>query len=165
MRKVFMAVGALLVALTIAVAPAFAGTVLVSGDQTPAAPNDPCIAGDPNSLGTFTMDGSLIGCWYTDDFSFREQPSGNAEATGHEHFVGCLDLGLDGSCTGDPGGTLSFSFQFSGRYDNVTFAEIRGRCHHPIVSGTGAFADASGVLHFKDDVATGIASYTGNVRL
>jgi hypothetical protein len=165
MRKALITIGAFVAGLTFVAAPAFAGTTQVSGNQTPVAPNDPCIAGDPNSLGTYTMDGSLIGCWYTDDFTFREQPSGNAEATGHEHFVGCLDLGGDGSCTGDPSGTLSFSFQFSGRYDTVTFAEIRGRCHHPVVSGTGGFEGAGGELNFKDDVATGIASYTGNVRL
>jgi hypothetical protein len=47
----------------------------------------------------------------------------------------------------------------------VTFAEIRGRCQHPIVSGTGGFATASGVITFKDDVTTGIAPYRGNIRL
>ena len=154
----------LLAGLTSLGGVALAGTIQVSGDQTPVGPGDPCIAGDPSSLATYTMDGSLVGCWYSDDFTFREQPSGNAQATGHEHFVGCLDLGRDGSCVGDPTGTLSFSFQFSGKYD-ATFAEIRGRCHHPVVSGTGGFSAASGVINFKDDVATGIATYTGNIML
>jgi hypothetical protein len=165
MGKTLIVVGVFVVGISLVAAPAFGGTTQVAGNQTPAAPNDPCIAGDPNSLGTFTMDGSLIGCWYSDDFSFREQPSGNAEATGREHFVGCLDLGGDGSCSGDPSGTLSFSFQFSGKYDIVTLAEIRGRCHHPVVSGTGGFEDAGGVINFKDDVTTGVATYTGNIML
>jgi hypothetical protein len=163
MRKAVIPI--FLFGLTFLGGAALAGTIQVSGDQTPVVPGDPCIAGDPSSLGTFTMDGSLIGCWYTDDLTFREQPSGNAQATGHEHFVGCLDLGGDGSCVGDPTGSLSFSFQFSGKYDTVTFAEIMGRCHHPVVSGTGGFEDATGVINFKDDVATGIAAYTGNIML
>lgn len=145
--------------------PAAAGTSQVSGNQTPVPPGHACIAGNPSSLATYTMDGSLIGCWYTDDIIFREQPSGTTQATGHEHFVGCLDLGRDGSCTGDPSGTLSFSFQFSGKFDPVTLAEIRGRCQHPVVSGTDGFADARGVITFKDDVATGIAAYRGNISL
>lgn len=165
MMKTSIAVAALVAVLTLVGGPAVAGTTHVSGKQTPAAPEDPCIAGDPSSLATFTMDGSLIGCWYTDDLTFREQPSGTSQATGHEHFVGCLDRGRDGSCIGDPSGTLSFSFQFSGKFDTVTFAEIRGRCQHPVVSGTGGFADAGGVINFKDDVSTGIAAYTGNIRL
>ena len=164
MRKSTIAAVALLVGLALVAGPAAAGTAQVSGNQTPAAPDDPCIAGDPSSLATFTMDGSLIGCWYTDDLTFREQPSGTAQATGREHFVGCLDLGDDGSCSGDPSGTLSFSFQFSGRFDNVTLAEIRGRCQHPVVSGAGGLDGAGGVINFKDDVSTGIASYTGNIR-
>jgi len=58
-----------------------------------------------------------------------------------------------------------FAFQLSGTFDLDTFAEIRGRCEHLIVSGTGDFSDAGGVITFKDDVTTGIATYSGNVRL
>jgi hypothetical protein len=36
---------------------------------------------------------------------------------------------------------------------------------HLIVSGTDDFEGASGVITFKDDVSTGIASYTGNVMV
>ena len=118
------------------------------------------------SIGTYTMEGGLIGCWYTDEFTtLREHPSGTVQITGAEHFVGCLDRELDASCVGDPTGTLSFAFQFSAKFDLVTFAEIRGRCEHLVVSGTGDFEDAGGVITFKDDVSTGIASYSGTVRL
>lgn len=165
MKKHVTVVATLVTGLTLLAGPSMAGTTRVSGDQTPVAPNDPCIAGDPSSLATYTMDGGLIGCWYTDDATYREQPSGTAQATGHEHFVGCLDLGGNGDCAGDPSGSLSFSFQFSGKFDTETFAEIRGRCQHPVVSGTGGFADASGVITFQDDVSTGIAPYTGNIMV
>jgi hypothetical protein len=143
-------------------APAGAAVTRVTGLQIPDV-EDAC---PETSIGTFTMEGGLIGCWYTDEFSaVREQPSGTVQITGTEHFVGCLDHGLDGSCVGDPAGTLTFSFQFSGMYDLVTFAEIRGRCEHMVVSGTGGFASAGGVITFKDDVSTGIATYSGTVRI
>ena len=139
-----------------------AGAGQVSGNQAPVATCE----GDSSALGTYVMDGSLIGCWFTDSFDVvREHASGTVQITGTEHFDGCLDLGGDGTCSGDPDGTLSFSFQFSGKFDLVTFAEIRGRCQHPIVSGTGGFGTASGVIMFRDDVATGIAPYRGNIRL
>ncbi len=166
MRKspiVLVAIVAIAAIAVVGAAPATAGTTRVSGNQTPVALGDPCIAGDPSSLGTYRVDGSLVGCWYTDEFTFREHPSGTVQATGREHFIGCLDRSGDGTCTGDPSGTLFFEFQFSGKYDLVTLAEIRGRCQHPIVSGTGGFVGAGGVLTFKDDVSTGIATYTGTV--
>ena len=47
----------------------------------------------------------------------------------------------------------------------VTFAEQHGRCHHPITGGTGGFAGATGVVHFKDDPVTGCAYYSGHVAL
>lgn len=153
-----------LVAVTLLVAtPAnAAGTGQVAGNQTPVATCD----GDSRTLGTYAMDGTLNGCWFADSFDIvREHASGTVQITGTEHFDGCLDLGGDGTCNGDPEGTLSFSFQFSGKFDLVTFAEIRGRCQHPILSGTGGFATSSGVITFKDDVTTGIAPYRGNIRL
>jgi len=166
MMKQLVAMVGFAMAFALALAtPVSAGIAQVSGNQIPAGSGDSCIAGAPSSLATFTMEGSLIGCWYTDEFAFREHPSGTVQATGHEHFVGCLDLGGDGACTGDPSGRLDFSFQFTGKFDTVTFAEIRGRCQHPIVSASGGFDGAAGVLMFKDDVSTGTATYTGHVTL
>jgi hypothetical protein len=141
-------------------APAGAVATRISGRQIP----DSRAVCPETSIGTYTMEGSLVGCWYTDEFStLREHPSGVVQITGTEHFVGCLDRAGDASCVGDPTGTLSFSFQFSGRFDLVTSAEIRGRCQHLVVAGTGGFADAGGVVTFKDDVSTGIATYSGSV--
>ena len=161
-KRLIALVTLLAVALLVAAPAGAVGGEQVSGNQTPVATCD----GDTSALGTYTMDGSLIGCWFADSFAVvREHASGTVQITGTEHFDGCLDLGGDGSCSGDPEGTLSFSFQFSGKFDLVTSAEIRGRCQHPILSGTGGFAGASGVITFKDDVTTGIAPYRGNVRL
>jgi hypothetical protein len=114
------------------------------------------------------MAGGLIGCWYTDTLTTRGtgQPSGTIQATGTEHFVGCLDLDRDRACgAGDPSGTLGFSFKFSGKFGPVTGAELHGRCQHPIISGSGDFEGASGVITFKDDVTNGTSLYRGHVKL
>jgi hypothetical protein len=103
------------------------------------------------------MAGSLVGCWYTDTFSAKTNPSGTVQGVGTEHFVGCLGA----TC-----GTLHMTFTFTGKFAGPpTFAEIHGRCHHPIVAGDGGFADATGVIDFKDDVATGLSYYRGHIKL
>jgi hypothetical protein len=149
----------------VAAAQASAATLQVAGVQSaPVSSSGPCF--DPSALTSYSIAGGLVGCWYTDTLNVRGagQPSGTVQATGTEHFVGCLDLDGDGACvTGDPSGTLSFSFQFSGKFDPVTGAEIHGRCHHPITSGTGDFAGATGVITFKDDVTNGTSLYRGHV--
>jgi hypothetical protein len=115
------------------------------------------------------MTGSLVGCWYTDTFvTHAAQPNGTPggaiQATGVEHFIGCLDVGGDGVCSGgDPSGTLAFTYQFSGKFN--TLAEIHGRCQHPIVSGTGGFDGSRGVVTFKDDVANGTSLYRAQITL
>jgi hypothetical protein len=149
-------------------APASAATVQVTGAQSAPVSSGPCF--DPNAVTSLVMTGGLVGCWYTDTLVTHPAqpngtPSGTIQATGTEHFVGCLDLDADGSCTGDPSGSLAFTFQFSGKFDPVTGVEIFGRCQHPITSATGDFAGASGVITFKDDVANGTSLYTGHVAL
>jgi hypothetical protein len=101
---------------------------------------------------------SLVGCWYEDGGivtkdSFTSSGIELFHFSGTEHFIGCLDVDGDGLCTGDPSGTLNFTFTFTSQYDALTGAEIRGRCHHPIVGGSGDFAGATGVINFKDDVS------------
>jgi hypothetical protein len=152
--------------------PAAASVISVSGSQAFASPGDPvgaaCIAADPVPGGApavLTMSGSLVGCWYVVDLVDKFQDNGALQETGHELFVGCLDSEGDGSCSGDPSGTLSFSYVFTGKFDSVTFEEIKGRCHHHVDEGTDGFAQASGVINFKDDVEAGIATYDGNLKL
>jgi hypothetical protein len=138
------------------------GATVVRGTQTPVA-SGPCF--DAAALGSYTMSGGLVGCWYTDTVVLNGlHPGGTVQVSGTEHFVGCLDLGGDGSCVGDPAGTFSTTFTFTAKYD-ASGNEIHGRCHHPIVSGTGGFLGATGLINFSDDVTTGDASYTGPISL
>jgi hypothetical protein len=142
-------------------APASASENQVSGIQSPGGTP---VCGDTSA---FTMTGDLVGCWYTDT---SNQKKGNQSAsgkyqviyTGTEHFTGCLDSDRDGGCSGDPTGTFYTTYTFTAQYD-LTPTEIRGRCHHPIVSGTGDFAGATGVINFKDDVSNGTSPYMGHV--
>jgi hypothetical protein len=136
---------------------AAAGTSgFVSGSQTPVPGND----------GTFTMQGSLVGDWYTTSFVTRSESIRNNIYTlvgsGTETFVGCLDSDRNGSCdTGEPNGTIDFAFVFRGTYDATTGAQLSGACIHPVVGGTGEFSKTRGVIAFRDDVSTGISYYTG----
>jgi hypothetical protein len=128
------------------------GTTQVAGIQTPVVAG-PCW--DPAALASYAMDGDLSGCWYTDQLTCQLNPSGTVQCSGNEHFVGSI---------GGKSGTLYLAIDFSGKYEGPpTYAEIHGRCHHPIVAGTGDFAAATGVLDFTDDVATGLSFYTGHV--
>lgn len=113
-----------------------------------------------------TMTGSLIGCWYTDNFNpVRSSHNGEILAIGTEHFVGCLDTDRNGQCSQrDPQGSLTFIYSFEGKFDQ-SGKEIRGQRHHPIVSGTDDFSGASGRLDFKDNVATGTSAYRGKITL
>ena len=146
------------VAALVAAAPASASTIQLSGVQTLTDP----------ATGTFDMEGSLIGTWFTLGFEVvGAHPSGTLQATGTELFVGCLDLGADGACTaGDPSGTLGFEMKFSAKFVPPDFmVELHGRCQHPIVSGTDGFAGATGVIHFKDIPPGGVATYKGHISI
>ena len=58
-------------------------------------------------------------------------------------FVGRLD--------GGPAGTFTTTYRFEAKL-NPHGSEVRGRCQHPIAtgSGTGGFAGATGRVDFKD---------------
>jgi hypothetical protein len=157
---------ALVVALAcVLAAPASASNNQVSGIQSP--PGSPTCS-DPTASNAMTE--SLVGCWYTDTANVTKDTiisngTETVHVAGTEHFVGCLDVDGDGLCAGDdPQGTLSFTFTFIGQYDATTGNEIRGRCHHPIVSGAGDFAGATVVLNFKDDFVNGTAAYKGHIK-
>jgi hypothetical protein len=145
MKKI-IALTALIAMLAFAGAALAGGTtVRVSGTQAPiaTAPGDQCyeldpVTGQPPAFAN-VMAGSLIGCWFTDVFTWGPtSPSGILRATGAEHFVGCLDIRQEGHCTADdPAGTLALSARFE--FKVVNNQEIWGRCQHQILSGTGAF--------------------------
>jgi hypothetical protein len=150
-------------------AGAATGTTQVDGVMTLVSFGDPF---DPTD-DVYWMDGygggapALIGAWYTrtlDEGVFT--PSGVFTSTGTEEFVGCLDADGNRSCDpADPAGTLWLEYQFTGKYDPVTFVQQHGRCHHSITGGSGDFAGATGQFRIKDDPETGCSYYSGHVAL
>ena len=149
-------------AITLAlVTPASAGTTQVSGK---GVFNDDCrppVGSPPPNLGDYPpidLSGSLDGCWYTYVSDSKFNPSGTYQEIGTELFVGCLN---SSTC-----GTFETTYTFTGKFVDDTFTEeIHGRCHHPIVGGTGGFAGATGLILFKDDVVNGCFEYRGHISL
>jgi hypothetical protein len=155
MRKALVPVAAALAALALTVG-AQAGVIQVGGVQSA-----------PQADGSSVMSGSLIGLWWTTSFYLKGvEPSGSGQGGGTETFAGCLDANGNGTCdAGDPSGTIDFVFTFSAKYDPSFTTELHGRCHHPVVDGTGDFTGVTGVLDFKDDPVAGCAYYRGHLDL
>jgi hypothetical protein len=150
------ALAAVAAALVVA-APAGAATVPLSGTQTVVDEN----------AGTFKMHGSLVGDWAVTTFNVLDT-SPRLHATGTEKFAGCLDRGRDGSCKGDPSGTLRFTIDYTALFDPPGSQNlVWGACLHPVTAGTGAFAGARGVIVMADTpTANGVStSYVGNLTL
>jgi hypothetical protein len=142
-------------ALALAASAGAATTYQVSGKQTVV----------DEAAGKYTMHGGLIGDWtFTSFTEIAKAPIFKAKGT--ELFSGCLDVGRDGSCKGDPAGRLRFSFKYFAQFD-AQGGLVWGSCVHPITGGTGAFAGATGVLAMVDSpTAQGVAtSYIGHVTL
>jgi hypothetical protein len=163
-NKAVMAVAVLLCALGALVAlPASvsAATNQLAGDayyDTTGAVCGPPPPGyaDFTSYDPLVLRGNLAGCWYTKVETSSLLPSGVYLETGQEVFVGTLN--------GGPVGMFSTTYRFEARLDpNGT--EIRGRCQHPIVAGSGAggFAGAGGLVLFKDLVPEYF--YRGHIEL
>jgi hypothetical protein len=117
--------------------------------------------------GTYKMTGGLRGLWKTTSFE-QVAVSPYFEAKGTESFRGCVDRRRDRSCKGDPSGTLKFEFRYWAIYGSADPASlVWGACWHPVVSGTGAFAGAQGVLTFVDSpvAAGGRTHYIGTLTL
>jgi hypothetical protein len=108
------------------------------------------------------MTGSLDGCWYTNILTSRQISSGVYLETGQELFVGSLN--------GGAAGTFGTTYRFESKWDPdaATGTEIRGRCQHPIVagSGTGGFAGATGRVDFKDIIGDPVTYvYRGHISV
>ena len=100
------------------------------------------------SAGTYKMSGGLLGNWKIT--SFKETASKPVfRGTGTETFNGCIDRKLDGSCNGDPSGSLKFKFRYWGKFGKGDALEL-GTCAHPVIGGTGDFAGATGFLMMVD---------------
>lgn len=125
------------------------------------APGTPCPE-PPSAYDSYpplVMSGSLEGCWYTHIETARTTPGGVYLESGTELFVGRLD--------GSPVGTFTTTYKFEAKLDK-NGVEVRGRCQHPIVSGsgTGGLAGATGRVDFKDIIGDPITYvYRGHIRL
>ena len=124
-------------------------------------PGAPC-AEPPAAYDSYpplVMRGSLDGCWYTHIETARTTRGGVYLESGRELFVGRLD--------GGPAGTFTTTYRFEAKLD-ADGAEVRGRCQHPIVSGsgTGGLAGATGRVDFKDIIGDPITYvYRGHISL
>jgi hypothetical protein len=155
--------GLLVMALS---APASAANTQISGvgvaDTAGACAPPPAGYADFTDY-TLVMTGNLEGCWYTkiDTATDHGAPSGVYHETGREVFVGSLN--------GGPIGTFATNYKFESKWDPdiTTGAELKGRCQHPIATGSGAggFAGATGRVDFKDEVSTGRFLYRGHIKL
>ncbi len=118
----------------------------------------PAAYSDFTSYPPLVMSGSLEGCLYTKVESSKVTPSGVYLETGEEVFVGSLN--------GGSVGTFATMYRFEGEF-NPDGTEVRGRCQHPIVagSGTGGFEGATGRLDFKDIIDPAIFVYRGHIKL
>jgi hypothetical protein len=144
--------------LTAALALAPAGTAFAAGATQVEGLLRPDQAGHclahPDAAGAYTVEGSLVGCWYVDTFVVdNESSAGGFTSHGTETFDGCL---------GSRCGTFSTTYTFTARY--VDGAEKHGRCHHPVTGGTGGFAGVGGEIHMKD-LPDGCSTYTGALKL
>jgi hypothetical protein len=98
--------------------------------------------------GTSKMTGGLLGNWKITSFTeTAQQPVFRGKGT--ESFSGCIDRQLDGSCAGDPSGTLKFKFRYWAKFGKGDAVEL-GTCAHPVTGGSGDFAGASGFLMMVD---------------
>ena len=161
----------LLVALSLVAAPANAANQISGTANFGVCPDPP--DGFDSDYPPIVMTGSLEGCWYTNvltpvdelgDPNFETTPSGVYLETGEELFVGTLNDGSEGSFT--------TTYKFEAKLDTATGLEIKGRCQHKIVagSGTGGFLGASGRVDFKDIINKETLEliqydYRGHIRL
>ena len=151
---------AALAAVTAALAAATAGattapvSVSVSGTQTIV----------DESLGSYAMQGSLVGSWQITKFVPHYATASQFVATGKELFTGCLDSNGNATCDKkEPTGTLKFTFMYWASFDPASGALVHGQCVHPITGGTGSFRKAAGVI-FMEDTPKGaevVTTYTG----
>ena len=122
---------------------------------------DACNSGGQGAAYALNMTGDLVGCWYTYVDEFSCSPSGTYREVGREYFVGTYK---------GQAGTFRTTYKFEAKYEGCAAngsyigAEIKGRCQHPIVegSGTGFFEGVKGWGAFKDDIEAGNYPYRGH---
>jgi hypothetical protein len=145
-------VGAIAVA-----APALAKTYQVSGELVPQ-----------NASGSqLRINGGLLGTWKTtSNKTLGTKPLIHARGT--ERFVGCLDVAQDGSCAGDPTGSLRLSYEYWAKPGAKKNSIAWGTCVHPIKGGTGDFKGATGIVSMVDtplEDGSVRTDYIGNITI
>ena len=162
MRTV-LAVSAVVATAALAGVAVAAGTTQIDGVMRVVDVGNP----DDVTDDVTQVHGDLIGFWWTTTFELGVATrSGVVTGRGTERFDGCLDSNGNDVCDGsDPSGSLYLTFTYAGKFDPVTFALLHGRCHHPIVRGTGGFEDTTGVVQMRDDPETGCTYYRGHLTL
>jgi hypothetical protein len=118
------------------------------------------------NMTTEKISGDLVGTWKLTHFKIRAH-NPVFYATGTERFTGCLDRNRDRSCTGDPTGTLSFTFRYWARMKGNDV--LLGTCSHPVTGGTGGLAGAKGFVMMVDTPKRSghgtNTQYEGDIRL
>ncbi len=96
---------------------------------------------------TGKMTGSLNGTWKIKTFKvIKNSPVFYAKGT--EEFTGCIDQNRDGSCTGDPTGTMRFSFRY---WAKMKGKDVQlGTCAHRLTDATGGLAGTTGFIQMVD---------------
>jgi hypothetical protein len=117
----------------------------VSGEQFSVAGKQTVVN---EAASTYKMSGGLLGEWKITSFT-ETAAKPVFKGKGTESFKGCIDRKLDGSCAGDPSGTLKFKFRYWGKFGKGDKLEL-GTCAHPVTGGTGDFAGATGFLMMVD---------------
>jgi hypothetical protein len=97
---------------------------------------------------TFKATGDLIGTWKLTKFKvLAHNPVYYAKGT--EQFTGCIDQNRDHSCSGDPTGTLKFSFRYWAKMKGKDVVQL-GTCSHRLTEATGGLAGTTGFLMMVD---------------
>ena len=139
------------------------GAVQVSGVSFFDA-TDACDAASQGATYSLNMTGDLTGCWYITVDEYECSPSGTYREIGRELFVGTYQ---------GQSGSFRTTYKFEAKYEGCAAdgayigAELKGRCQHPIVagSGTGVFEGVTGRFEMKDDIEAGNYPYTGHFQL
>lgn len=122
---------------------------------------------DETGAGQYKMRGGLRGSWTINELN-QVSTSPFFEAQGTELFKGCIDRRRDRSCKGDPSGTLSFTIRYWELRDSADpNSLIWGSCFHPVITGTGDFKGAQGVVMMVDSpTERGVKTkYIGTITL
>ena len=116
-------------------------------------------AGEEPALRTL-MEGDLEGCLYVFPETYSCSANGVYVEDGMEIYVGSGRAGDDG--------TFETTYRFVANFDseeecNTFTNQIRGRCQHPIVagSGTGDYRGVTGKFQMTDNVEEGTADLVG----